>query len=419
MTVRLTTLPNGLRVATDRMDRVATVSLGVFVDAGARHEAEPVNGAAHFLEHMAFKGTSRRSARAIAEEIEAVGGHLNAYTAREQTAYYCKVLREDTPLALDILSDILLNSTFAAEEFERERSVILQEIGQAVDTPDDIVFDHFQETAFPGQSIGRPVLGTAARIEQLQSPAVIEYMRTHYRGPQMVVAAAGNIEHDRLVDLSARAFESLPGDPAPAPEPARYQGGEYREPRDLEQLHVVLGFPGVAYEDRDYFAFHVLSTVLGGGMSSRLFQEVREKRGLAYTVYSFFSPFRDGGVFGIYAGTGPREAGELIPVLCDEVQTIGEVIGEEELKRAKAQLRAGMLMARESTSSRVERLAHDLFVRGRPIAPAETLRRIEHVDAKAVARAARRLIDGAPTVATLGPVDAVESLDQITRRLIH
>src|SRR5271156_1213565 len=321
MTVGLATLPNGPRIVTDRIDTVATVSLGLWVDVGTRHEPAKVNGVAHFLEHMAFKGTKRRSALAIAEEIEAVGGHLNAYTSRESTAYYAKVLKEDLPLALDILADILMNSSFDPAEFERERTVILQEIGQANDTPDDIIFDHFQERAFPDQAMGRPTLGSPEIIRRLSRESVIAYLRDHYGAARMVLSASGNLDHDRFVDLADRLLSAMPAiganGHAITAEPARYIGGEYRQGRDLEQLHLVLGFPSLALGDPDYYAASVLSTAFGGGMSSRLFQEVREKRGLVYTIHSFAHSFRDGGLFGIYAGTGEEEAGELMPGLCE------------------------------------------------------------------------------------------------------
>src|SRR5271163_2340131 len=241
MTTQLSTLANGLRVATDQIDTVDTVSLGIWVDGGTRHEPADLNGVAHFLKHMAFKGTERRSALAIAEEIEAVGGHLNAHTSRESTAYYAKVLKEDVPLALDILADILQHSTFETEELERERTVILQEIGQANDTPDDIIFDHFQECAYPDQAIGRPVLGRPEIIRRLGRDAVIAYLSGHYGAARMVLAAAGNLEHDRLADLAGELLAGLPAERAAIAEPARYTGGDRREARDLEQLHLVLG----------------------------------------------------------------------------------------------------------------------------------------------------------------------------------
>src|SRR5437870_1056841 len=338
MTTQLSTLTNGLRVATDRVDTVDTVSLGIWIDVGTRHEPAEINGVAHFLEHMAFKGTERRSALAIAEEIEAVGGHLNAYTSRESTAYYAKVLKEDIPLALDILSDILQYSTFDQEELERERTVILQEIGQANDTPDDIIFDHFQECAYPDQAMGRPVLGSPDIIRELRRDAVVGYLRDHYGARKMVLAAAGNLEHGRLVDLAERLLSDLPAERPASTEAARYTGGDRREERDLEQLHLVLGFPGVVLGDPDYYAASVLSTAFGGGMSSRLFQEIREKRGLVYAIQSFVHGYRDGGLFGIYAGTGEAEAAELVPALCEQTLQLEAGLSLVELNRAKAQM---------------------------------------------------------------------------------
>ena len=279
MSPRVTVLDNGLRVATQAMDSVESASLGVWVGAGTRDEEPEINGVAHLLEHMAFKGTERRSALAIAEEIEAVGGHLNAYTSRENTAYYARVLKDDAPLALDIISDILQHSVLDPEELSRERTVVLQEIGQAADTPDDIIFDHFQATAFPDQALGRPVLGTAEIVGGMQRQRLADFMSSHYGGDRLVVAAAGNVDHDALVEQAAWAFDSLPEIAPVAAEPASYSGGEFRESRDLEQLHLVFGFAGVGHQDPDMYAESVLSNLLGGGMSSRLFQEIRGEAG--------------------------------------------------------------------------------------------------------------------------------------------
>ncbi|MDE2513594.1 MAG: insulinase family protein, partial [Alphaproteobacteria bacterium] len=296
MTIRVSRLANGMRVVTDAMDSVETVSLGVWVDVGTRHEPKEINGVAHVLEHMAFKGTTRRSALEIAAEIEAVGGHLNAYTSREHTAYYVKVMKPDVPLAVDILADILQHSTFEPAELERERAVILQEIGQAQDTPEDIIYDYLQEQAFPDQPMGRPVLGRAAIIRAIARDAVAGYLTRNYAAPGMVLAAAGNCDHDTVVALAERAFAMLPKRGHAATEPARYVGGEYREDRDLEQVHVLLAFPGFTFTDPDYHAASVVSAALGGGMSSRLFQEIREKRGLVYSIYSFSHSYSDGGL---------------------------------------------------------------------------------------------------------------------------
>ena len=416
MTTQLSTLANGLRVATDRIDTVDTVSLGIWVDVGTRHEQANINGVAHFLEHMAFKGTARRNALAIAEEIEAVGGHLNAYTSRESTAYYAKVLKEDVPLALDILSDILQNSTFEPEETERERAVILQEIGQASDTPDDIVFDHFQECAYPDQAMGRPVLGRPEIIRQLKREAIIAYLRDHYGAQRMVLAAAGHLDHDRIVGLADKLLGGLPAERSATTEPACYAGGDRREERDLEQLHLVLGFPGVVLGDPDYYAASVLSTAFGGGMSSRLFQEIREKRGLVYTIHSFVHGYRDGGLFGIYAGTGEAEAAELVPALCAEAIRLEDGLNPVELNRAKTQMKAGLLMSLESTSARCEQLAQHLLIHGTPFDPLEIVERLEMVDDAAIRRVVARWRSAPPTLAALGPLSALEEFDYVRDR---
>ncbi|WP_188260050.1 M16 family metallopeptidase [Azospirillum tabaci] len=416
MSIRVTTLPNGLRVATDTMPGVQSVSLGCWVGVGTRNESASVNGVAHLVEHMLFKGTERRSAFRISEEIENVGGQLNAYTTREQTAYYAKVLHEDTALALDLIADMLQNSVLDSEELVRERTVVLQEIGQSVDTPDDIIFDHFQSTAYPGQALGRPVLGSAEIVGALSRPALVDYIDGHYGAPGIVLAAAGRLEHDRLVDMALSAFDGLSSRPAPESEGARYAGGDFREARDLEQMHLVLGFDGVGVHDPDYYAHSVMSTLLGGGMSSRLFQEVREKRGLVYSIYTFSGAYRDGGLFGVYAGTGEDEVAELVPVVCDELMRVTEDVTEEEVARAAAQLRAGTLMALESSMSRCEQLGQQLLVYGRPVPVEEIVEKIGAVDRESIVRVARRLRESRPTVAALGPIGRLEEYDRIAAR---
>jgi predicted Zn-dependent peptidase len=417
MTARLATLSNGLRIVTDRIDTVATVSLGLWVDVGTRHEPAEINGVAHFLEHMAFKGTKRRSALAIAEEIEAVGGHLNAYTSRESTAYYAKVLKEDVALALDILADILQHSTFEKSELERERTVILQEIGQANDTPDDIIFDYFQERAFPNQAMGRPVLGSPEIIRKLTRKSVVAYLKDHYGAARMVLSASGNLDHDAFVALADKLLSKMPAERAAETEPARYVGGDHREGRDLEQLHLVLGFPGLPLGDPDYYAASVLSTAFGGGMSSRLFQEVREKRGLVYAIYSFAHSYRDGGLFGIYAGTGEAEAAELLPVLCDEARKLDAGFAPAELARAKAQMKAGLLMSLESTSARCEQMAQHMLIHGTPFDPDEIVRRVDAVDDAAIGRVVARWRSAPPTLVALGPLGRLEDFARLEARL--
>ena len=415
--IRLTRLPNGLTVVTERMDRVETVSLGAYVATGTRHELASENGASHFLEHMAFKGTERRNAAQIAEEIENVGGQINAYTAREQTAYYVKVLKEDMALGTDIIGDILTHSTFDPDEMERERGVILQEIGQAHDTPDDIIFDHFQETSFPQQPMGRPVLGTEDLIRGMRRDTLMNYMRRHYTTSNTVVAAAGNLDHDQFLDLVQRHFADLPDQPAPGPQPGVYAGGEFREDRDLDQVHIVLGFPTVGYRDPAYYPSMLLSTLLGGGMSSRLFQEVREKRGLVYAIYAFAQPYADGGLFGIYAGTGESEAAELIPVTLDELAKVQSQVTESELNRARAQVKASLLMSLESPGSRCEQIARQIQVFGRIIPTAETVAKINAVTIEDVQSAAANIFRAAPTLAAMGPAGQVPDLIRISEML--
>jgi len=415
--VRVTRLPNGLRVATDFMPHVATATLGVWIGVGSRHEPEEANGVAHLVEHMLFKGTPTRDAFQISAAIEAVGGHLNAYTGREHTTYYAKVLKDDVALALEVLADMVQHPRFDADELAKERQVVIQEIGQAEDTPDDIIYDQFLATCFAGQRLGRSILGTEAVVGGLQRQSLVDYVAGAYRLQNTVVAAAGNVDHDRLVDLVSRLFTDLPrGEGSPA-DPGRYVGGDFREERDLEQTHLILGFQGVDSHDPDLYAASVLSTLLGGGMSSRLFQEVREKRGLVYSVHSFAWNMADTGIFGIYAGTGPEQVGELVPVVCDEIVKLADTLAEEEVARARTQMKASQLMGLESTTNRAEYLGAQLLVYDRPIPPEEVVARIEAVDLAAVRRVAGRVFGSRPTVAALGPLAALEPYDRLIARL--
>ncbi len=417
MTVTVTTLPSGLVVATDRMEHVDTASVGVWVGVGTRDEPAGADGIAHLLEHMAFKGTTRRSARAIAEAIEDVGGHLNAYTGREQTAYYAKVLAEDAPLALDIVADILQHSVFDPDELERERHVVLQEIGQAEDTPDDIIFDQFQVAAFPDQALGKPVLGDPEVVARLGRQDLYDYLGQHYGPTQMVAVAAGRVDHARFVAEVESQFRDLPQRQGATDGPAHYRGGACHDERELEQIHAVIGFPASAITDPDYYAWSVYSTVLGGGMSSRLFQEVREKRGLAYAIYSFGASYRDGGTLGIYVGTDPKDLDTVLDVTCAEVNALGETLEAVEVKRAKAQLRAGTLMGREGTSNRAETVAQQLLSFRRTIPLAEVLERLDAVSVDDVLRIARTVRGGVPTVATLGPLGSVDPMARVAAAL--
>ena len=409
MTTAISRLANGLVVASDAMANVETVAMGAWVSAGTRHEPAAVNGIAHLLEHMAFKGTARRSAFRIAAEIEAVGGYLNAYTSREATAYYVRVLKGDLELAVDVIADILQHPLFDEEELIRERNVVLQEIGQAHDTPDDIIFDHFQETAFPNQPLGRPVLGEATIVCGLKRQDLVDYMNKNYGPERMVIAAAGAVDHRALVDLVERFFDCLGADDGVETRGARYAGGEFHQERDLEQVHLLMGYPSAGLLDPDYYAVNLLSTVLGGGMSSRLYQEVRERQGLAYSIYSFNSAFMDSGLFGIYAGTGEDMAENLVEIVAKELRNLAPSLKEDELDRAKMQSEAAYRMSREGTTSRCEQLAQQILTYGRPLPPQEVLERIEQVSKADLQALCGKLLGTEPTFASLGPTGNLSS----------
>jgi len=411
MSVRVTTLDNGLRIVSNHMPAVQSVSLGAWIEVGSRHEKPEINGISHMLEHMAFKGTTTRSALQLVEEIEDVGGSINAYTSRENTAYYAKVLKEDMALAVDVIADILQNSTIDETELERERSVILQEIYQANDTPDDIVFDHFQTTAYPDQALGRPVLGEAEIVKSLSRDTILSYMQDNYVASRMVFSAAGNVDHDALVALVGEKFSGLRTDSSIKADPTRYQGGQFVENRpSLEQVHLVAGFDAVKYEDPDFYNLSVMSTLFGGGMSSRLFQEIREKRGLVYAIYSFVSAYDDGGMLALYAGTGRDDMAELMPVLGTEIAKVCTQVSDDEVRRAAAQLKASILMSLESTSARCEQLARQLMVFDRLIPVEEVVEKIDQVDAAAVCKVAERVFASKPTLTALGPIAALPEL---------
>lgn len=418
MSVESTTLDNGMVILTDHMSHLESASLGVWVKAGARSERKTEHGISHLLEHMAFKGTSSRNALQIAEAIENVGGDLNAATSIEHTGYFARVLKEDVVLAADILADILQNSLFDEDELIREKQVIVQEIGAARDNPDDQVFDLFQEAAFPRQPIGRTILGTADSVREVNSDTIRKYMKRNYVGDHMVLAAAGNVSHDELVDVARERFAELKPNGAPAPQRAAYEGGQERLVSDHEQAHIVVGFEGRAYNADGFYAAQVLASILGGGMSSRLFQEIREKRGLCYSVYSFHWAFADSGVFGVAAATGESEVAELVPVVLDELKRATESITEDEVIRVRNQIRAGLLMSLESPSARAGQLARQQILWGRPIPMQETVDRINAITARRVQDIAEQIFtQGAPTLAGIGPIGNLADVQAIGEHL--
>ncbi|CAM4352408.1 M16 family metallopeptidase [Palleronia rufa] len=418
MTVHLHTLPNGLRVVTEHMPGLESASVGVWVTAGGRHERAEQNGIAHFLEHMAFKGTARRSALQIAEEIEDVGGYINAYTSREMTAYYARVLKADVPLALDVISDIVLNPVFDPREIEIERGVILQEIGQTLDTPDDIVFDWLQEAAYPGQPIGRSILGPSERVEHFSRADLSGFVAERYGPGDLILAAAGAVDHDAIVRFAEAAFGAMVPRETLRAEPARFIGGERRETRALEQVHFTLGFEAPSYRDADFYTAQIHAGALGGGMSSRLFQELRERRGLCYSIFSQAGAYDDSGMMTVYAGTSAEEIAGLARVTVDEVRRAADAFSTAEIERARAQLKAGLLMGLESASSRAERLARLLSIWGRIPALEETVARMEAVTVDDVRRYGAALASGGRVAMALyGPVDGAPGLEELGARL--
>lgn len=404
--VDLTTLPSGLRVVSQRMPHAATVSLGIWIGAGARDELPHEHGLAHLLEHMAFKGTARRNALDIAEEIESVGGDLNAATSVEYTCYTARVLGSDLPLAVDILSDILTAPALTPEELKREKGVILQEISAVQDTPDDLVYDRFLEAAFPEQPLGRPILGTAKTVQSFTPEAVRAYLARNYHAGNMVLAASGAVDHAELVALAQTHLSALPASPAVAHERqgGAYRGGEARIKSDEEQVHLVLGFPGKPFSSGAHYPLQIFASVLGGGLSSRLFQEVREKRGLAYAVDAFHWPFSDCGVFGISAGTAPDDVAELVEVALGCLRDAAETVTEAEVARARAQMKVGLLASLESPGGKLEQMARQVLIFGRAIPREELAARLDAVTLEAVRDAGRSLLGHQPTIAAVGPL---------------
>ena len=417
MSLRITTLSNGFRIVTESMPGLLSASAGVWVTAGGRHERAEQNGIAHFLEHMAFKGTKRRSALRIAEEIEDVGGYINAYTSREMTAYYARVLSPDVALALDVIADIVLNPVFDPKEIETERHVILQEIGQALDTPDDIIFDWLQEVSYPDQPFGRTILGPIERVSSFGRADLTGFVAEHYGPDQMIMAAAGGVDHDAIVAQATELFGHLKPVGNSKLQPARFGGGERREIKDLEQVHFALAFEGPGYLAPDVYAAQVYATAMGGGMSSRLFQKIREERGLCYSIFAQSGAYEDTGQITIYAGTSEDEIGDLIGLTMDELKRAADDMSEAEVNRARAQLKAGLLMGLESPSSRAERNARLLAIWGRVPDVAETVAKIDAVSTEDVRRYGADMVQAKSAMALYGPVGDAPDLEAVRARL--
>ena len=417
MSLKITTLSNGFRIVTESMPGLLSASAGIWVTAGGRHERAEQNGIAHFLEHMAFKGTARRSALQIAEEIEDVGGYINAYTSREMTAYYARVLSPDVGLAIDVISDIVLNPVFKAEDIETERHVILQEIGQALDTPDDIIFDWLQEVSYPDQPFGRTILGPAERVSAFGRDDLSGFLREHYGPDQMILSASGGVDHDAVVRQAEAIFGGLKPVGNAQLHPARFAGGERREVKDLEQVHFALAFEAPGYRSDDVYAAQVYATAMGGGMSSRLFQKIREERGLCYSIFAQSGAYEDTGQISVYAGTSEEEIGDLVGLTVDELKRAADDMSEAEVARARAQLKAGLVMGLESPSNRAERNARLLSIWGRVPDVAEAVGKIDAVSTADVRRMAESMAAAKAALALYGPVQAAPALQDIRDRL--
>lgn len=405
------TLDNGLRLAVDEVKQAETVAIGVFVNTGSRNEDKKINGISHFLEHMAFKGTATRSARQIAEEFEGIGGRINAYTSKERTVYYVKVLKQHGEFAVEFLADILQNSTFDAVELEKERGVILQEIAMTNDTPDDIVFDYFQEVAYAKQPLGRSILGPVKNIKKFQRQDFIDYMSKQYNYSNMAVVAAGNISEEQLVNWTKKYFNKLGTKKIKPAEKAEYKGGSFKKEKKLEQVNLVLGYKGVSYLHPEYYTAQILAMILGGGMSSRLFQEVRENLGLAYSIYAFNYSYNDEGIFGIYGGTTPEKTKQLIEATQNEIKKICEKITEDELKRAVTQFEAGLLMARESISSRMQKLGSHIMSRNRIVSSQEIIEIVSALEKEDVVNFAQEIFQGPTTFSAIGKLKDVGEIN--------
>jgi len=417
LTVQLATLSNGLRIVTEYMPGLESAAVGLWVTAGGRHERAEQNGIAHFLEHMAFKGTERRTSLQIAEAIEDVGGYINAYTSREVTAYYARVLKPDVGLAVDVIADILRNPVFDPHEIEVERHVILQEIGQAHDTPDDVIFDWLQEKAYPDQPIGRAILGEAARVEGFGRADLAAFVDEHYGPDQMILSAAGAVDHDALVAQAEALFGDMVPRRALSADAARFHGGETRKAKDLEQAHLALAFEGPGYRDPSFYTAQIYSVALGGGMSSRLFQEIREKRGLCYTIFAQAGAYADTGMTTIYAGTSGAEMPELITLTVDEMKRTAEDMSDAEIERARAQMKAGLLMGLESPSARAERSARMIQIWGEVPPIERTVAKIDAVTRADVLRFAEAQAgQAAAALALYGPITGAPTLADLQAR---
>ncbi len=415
--IKISELDNGVRIVTENIDGFETASIGIWVKTGSRNEPKEINGISHFIEHMFFQGTKNRSVKQIASEIEDKGGYLNAYTSREITAYYAKVLKEEVASAFDVVSDIVLNSTFPINELNKERGVVIQEIKQNNDDPEDVAYDMFQSAMYKNQPLGRTILGTEEIISKLQPSDLFSYVKKFYTPSNMVISAAGAVNHEQIVELASKVFTSKEKSEKNKPFLAKYENGYDYRFKDLEQINLFLGFEGVSYYHEDYYKAALLGNILGGGTTSRLFQEIREKRGLVYSVYSHSLSYTDTGTFYIAAGTSEKELPELIDVACDEINKICHDVSEDELLAAKIKNKSSILMALEQSSHRLEKNAKNLLFFDRIIPVSEIIEKIEKVSLVDIKETAFKLFKSKPSISALGKINALEDYDKIAAKI--
>ncbi len=415
-----TTLPNGVRIVTEEIDYVRSVAVGIWVGAGSRDEKEGYEGISHFIEHMLFKGTKNRTARQIAESLEAVGGQLNAFTTKEYTCYYAKVLDEDFDLALDVLNDMFFESLFDEEEIEKEKRVVIEEIKMYEDSPDEIIHDLFSDYVWDDHPLGRPILGTEASIKGLSKEKIHTFMNQHYAPDNLVIAVAGKIKHEDVLKKLSSIYGKFQrgGRRVLEGTPVGHQVNKMVY-KDTEQMHLILGVPGVGQEDKDIFPMHIINNVLGGGLSSRLFQEVREQRGMAYTVFSYHSTYVDTGLFAIYAGTTPSNSREVVECILGEIMDIKKNgLTKEELERTKSQIKGGLYLGLESASSRMSRLGKTELTYNRVIAPEEVVEKLERVSMEDIHRVANRLwLKDKVSLLMLGPAGNEVGLEDVFTKI--
>ncbi|PZU11450.1 pitrilysin family protein [Sphingomonas sp.] len=402
MSARIHRLANGLTLAVEPMAGVETVAVGLYADAGSRSEPEGLAGLAHMVEHMVFKGAGMRNARQIAEVIEDKGGSINAWTTRDHTAFQARMLSGDMALGLEVISDLIRAPHFDSEELEREKGVVLAELGEARDTPDDIIYDHLQATAFAGQTLGEPVLGHEETIAAIDAAALRGWLEGQYRPEGLVLAAAGKVDEDALLKIAEARFGDLAPGAAPRPAAAIFAGGAHHDVRRFDQLHVALGFRGVGLHDDALHALSLFASAAGGGMSSRLFQEVREERGLAYSIYAWAHAYAETGLFGVYCAAGRRDAARALALTREVLARTAETLDQAELDRARAQAKAGLLMGLESVATRADHLARQIQIHGRIVPPAESVALLDAVTVAQARAAGAGALSGGEALATVG-----------------